>query len=443
VYRILALALSVGLVACAPESVSDVDLGLAVAGNWSLPPGTNVIGDQQHVEYDSAPAWTGTDSCAGGLRPGARALQAYLSTHFTDISKIGGYSCRQNTADATKMSVHGTGRALDVVIPKSGDTADNDLGDPLANWLVENAERIGVQLIIWDRTGWHGSRDPGEKARDYTGPSPHTDHIHFEITERAADELTEFFESEQAAPDLAPCGVIPPNGGLIDNDHPCLTLHGTPEYWHEQEGSGFGSSLVWTNAFESDEVGNWARWKLEFIEAGHYRVEAYVGSEFAVFADTPYVVQHADGETNMVADQRDAADWLDLGSYEFEARGEVIVGDNSPNAVAADQHIAVDALRLTRLDEDGVPWPGGGAGSGDDDQRPGVAGGCNAGSTTSPTPFGLLILLIMLALKVRATIRSCVPLCGRCTEAGDPPRQIPHHAANRHWRNGRSVRGHR
>ncbi|MEZ4464481.1 MAG: hypothetical protein R3F43_08225 [bacterium] len=72
-------------------------------------------------------------------------------------ARFEGYACRQ-IRGSSGMSVHGTGRALDIFVPLSGGAADNDLGDPIANWLVEHAE-IGVQLI-WDRTIWSGSRSP-------------------------------------------------------------------------------------------------------------------------------------------------------------------------------------------------------------------------------------------------------------------------------------------
>ena len=59
-------------------------------------------------------------------------------------------------------------------------------------WLVMNAQRIGVQLIIWNRMVW---RSNGSNTGPYTGPNPHTDHIHVEITNVAARKGTPWFAS--------------------------------------------------------------------------------------------------------------------------------------------------------------------------------------------------------------------------------------------------------
>ena len=45
---------------------------------------------------------------------------------------------------------------IDLAIPTRDGDADNERGDDVANWLVENSSRIGVQLVIWDRTVWVG-----------------------------------------------------------------------------------------------------------------------------------------------------------------------------------------------------------------------------------------------------------------------------------------------
>jgi hypothetical protein len=155
---------------------------LAVAGRWKLPPDVRATGATMFVTYDGGPAWS-PKLCAGGLRPGAKKLAAFLDKKFPQISSIQGYACRANTASPSKMSLHGTGRALDIFIPMSGGSADNTKGDAVANYLVTHAEELQIQYIIWDRTQWRAN---GTNDRVYTGPVPHTDHIHVEITNEAA-----------------------------------------------------------------------------------------------------------------------------------------------------------------------------------------------------------------------------------------------------------------
>lgn len=163
---------------------------VAVAGRWSLPASVREAGADVRLTYDGAPRWTGTGACSGRLRTGARRLGQFVMKEFPEVTSIGGYACRRNTADGSRMSVHGTGRAMDVFIPKVGGAADNSKGDKVANWLVEHAQEIGVQLVIWDRAVWRGN---GTNESSYGGPHPHDDHLHVELTNAAGNAQTQWF----------------------------------------------------------------------------------------------------------------------------------------------------------------------------------------------------------------------------------------------------------
>lgn len=192
---VLAAALALSGCLAEPDAVEWHDVAMARAGDWSLPADVQEVGDQQDVGYDDPGPWDGGAGCSGRLLDGTRQIGDLLMGMFDGISEYGGYSCRQNTANSAQLSVHGTGRALDLMIPTDGGAADNDAGDPVANWLVEHAELIGVQFIIWDRTTWGGYRDP-PKTDDYGGPNPHVDHIHMELTIDGADMQTEWFADD-------------------------------------------------------------------------------------------------------------------------------------------------------------------------------------------------------------------------------------------------------
>ena len=160
-------------------------------GRWLVPADVAAAGSAP-VAHDGAPAWAGGVNCAGGFTAGADALGRHLQGSFAQITRVFGYECRPNTALPGETSQHGTGRAIDVAIPRRDGDADNELGDPVANWLVMNSSRIGVQLIIWDHTIWVG-RLSGTKDLPYSGPDPHTDHIHIELNRAGADLQTDFF----------------------------------------------------------------------------------------------------------------------------------------------------------------------------------------------------------------------------------------------------------
>ena len=131
-------------------------------------------------------------NCSGTFTAGADDLARHLQREFPQITRVFGYECRPNTAIPAETSQHGTGRAIDLAIATKGGDADNDSGDQVANWLVANSARIGVQLIIWDRTVWVGHL-AGAKGRPYTGPDPHIDHLHVEVSRAAAERKTPFF----------------------------------------------------------------------------------------------------------------------------------------------------------------------------------------------------------------------------------------------------------
>lgn len=166
---------------------------LSHPGDWVPDPAALEAGSAI-ISYDDSTPWDDGAHCAGGLTTGGRTLANYLRANFPGISSVGGYSCRQNTANTSQMSVHGSGRALDIMIPKDGGEADNDVGDRIGNWLIANSTAIGVQYLIWDRTQWSGSRSTN-RVRVYTGPSPHIDHIHAEITLPASREETPWYTS--------------------------------------------------------------------------------------------------------------------------------------------------------------------------------------------------------------------------------------------------------
>ncbi len=188
----------------------------AHAGRW-VPPGNIVAaGNQQYLPYSGAPS-----RCSGTFLPGTRALAEHLKARFPGAVSYGGYNCRANTADPSKISVHGSGRAIDLFVPLWNGQADNDLGDPIANYLVANAERLGIEFIVWDRTSW-GAHRAAPKHRAYGGPHPHHDHLHIELAPWAAGGGATFDKSPRGYVDATTCGGI--SGWAQDPDAPNAAL---------------------------------------------------------------------------------------------------------------------------------------------------------------------------------------------------------------------------
>ncbi len=315
--------------------------GLARAGRWQPSPEVMAIGDLQLVAYNPAPSWSDGANCSDGATDGALTLRDHLLGFFPQIASVGIYNCRP-IAGTNSMSLHGVGRALDIMIPTVNGDADNDLGDPIAAWLIMNAAAIGMQTIIWDHSIWRVTYDP--RIHEYSGENPHVDHLHVEINVDAGQEEPPWFEAP-FGPEA--CAELPPGESVIDNGDDCLRLYGPGQYWRD-EVAGFGGDLMWTNAFENDTASNWAEWRLPFEEPAEYEVAVHIDPTFGVYQAARYRVTAGEATHDVVIDQGAASGWTTLGTFRFTgAPGEgVKVFDNAPGPVAGEQHIVVDALRV-------------------------------------------------------------------------------------------------
>jgi Putative peptidoglycan binding domain len=138
------------------------------------------------MSYPFAP-WEGAKNCIGSVSSGAAALLAWCqANHQPPGRSLGIYNCR-NVRGSTRTSLHGEGRALDWGMPLGPDRRGTPLGHELVDLLGSNADKIGLQCIIYDRTIWSAGSPDG---RPYGGVAPHYDHLHIELSWEAARELT-------------------------------------------------------------------------------------------------------------------------------------------------------------------------------------------------------------------------------------------------------------
>jgi hypothetical protein len=122
---------------------------------------------------------------SGGAQPGTIALTTYITSKWSGTRSLGIYNPRMIRGSSTSWSIHAEGRAVDIGV---GLDADGEaIGDMVAEWVTDNASRLGVQYLIWNRQSWTQSRG----WRAYTGVSPHRDHLHIEQTRLAAAQLTD------------------------------------------------------------------------------------------------------------------------------------------------------------------------------------------------------------------------------------------------------------
>ena len=404
---LLAATLLLGLACAAPterEILEENADKSDTAASSRFRAGENVlaIGDQREVSYTGAGAWTG--SCGPGMTGGAQKLLDFLNDRYPQIDSIGGFSCRHIVGDSSRTSVHATGRALDVMLPLGfRNDADNAQGDPIAEFLIANAEDIGIQYFIWDRTSWNPSRSTGTKERAYRGAHPHNDHLHIELSVEASREETAWLEAdwqplevdssavppsdegsvppdaepapldtlpeepptdppeEQAPTDpgkreempeepapKGPCNALPPAGGVIDTDSGCMWLRGPANYW-SYENEGHDGTLAWTKVLQSGGHTNSAEWEINLEAAGQYEIEIYAHAKFSRHNKTRYDLNHGHASTPIVADLSGADGWTSLGVHEFTEGAEqrLTLYDNTDGAVESGSQIVADAIRLT------------------------------------------------------------------------------------------------
>ncbi len=360
---VASLALMASLMACGSEL--DVDVGdehdhdygelsygqglkqgIAVSGSWSPAADVVAAGDQASVQYDGAPPYDGGVNCSGGSTPGARTLRDVLIANYPAIGSIGVYNCRV-IAGTNSMSLHGVGRALDVMIPTVGGDANNTAGDEIAAWLIENADALGLQLIIWDRTIWSTSRSPGNRVRAYSGSSPHIDHLHIEVNEAAAFQNLPWYQNPTGPGPAPSCDVVGQDG-VVDAG-PCQQLFGPAQYWRS-EAAGRGGQLRWTNAYAGENPSNWARTTIKTRAPGRYTLQAFIDPAFGRYAAARYRIVDAGGERTVVIDQSRApagGGFVDLAVVDAGAEVSVVVEDNAASAPPSDARaIVVDAFRI-------------------------------------------------------------------------------------------------
>lgn len=190
---------------------------------WVPSARTRAIGAPRHFPYRNADQ-TGIDlvtkmPTAPGvvrqlpMRPGALAFAEFIRGNFRPyVTSVGTRRSGRRASFPGKRDQHNHGRALDIMITPVNQRANNIYGNPIADWLVENAKLIGIQLVIWGRYLW--SSEPfgssGSRFKYYSvDASPrdlsswHCDHIHMELTDEACLLQTQWFtnpESQRSAP---------------------------------------------------------------------------------------------------------------------------------------------------------------------------------------------------------------------------------------------------
>ncbi|MEE2788301.1 MAG: peptidoglycan DD-metalloendopeptidase family protein [Myxococcota bacterium] len=229
--------------------------------------------------------------------------------------------------------------------------------------------------------------------------TPTTIHLHYEILQRINGSdpihmptymsLVKAYEAllnrpGMQAPAPAPCALLSPQGGILDNRSDCFQRFGPARTWRMVDNAGYDGDFIWTYAWENATPSNWVRWQLVFEEAGRYRIENHVVPEYAQSRRTPYSIQHGGQESEALVDLTSNAPWVLVGEFDFQAGANQWVDqfDNTGENRDLELKVMADALRITRV--------GDGAEQSMDDGRGGSAGHSDdsTASNDDPSPSG-------------------------------------------------------
>lgn len=114
--------------------------------------------------------WDG--ECKNLNGKGAYVLQGWIlaESPWDESYNLGIYNCRP-------PSVHGHERAGDAGFPVINGKPHRH-GFELSEWLWKERDHFGIQLVIWNRKIISRTKP---WWREYNGPSPHIDHVHWEL----------------------------------------------------------------------------------------------------------------------------------------------------------------------------------------------------------------------------------------------------------------------
>ncbi|WP_432509765.1 LGFP repeat-containing protein [Kineococcus sp. SYSU DK001] len=143
---------------------------------------------------DDLADYEGATTCAP-VQPGTERFRDLLLAAYGKQT-IGTH--RACPADGAVNSEHHEGRALDWMLD-AADPADAATAAQFLDWLLaddaENARRLGVMYVIWDGQVWKSYRAE-QGWQPYTGPNPHTDHVHLSLSHRGAAGETSWWTGE-------------------------------------------------------------------------------------------------------------------------------------------------------------------------------------------------------------------------------------------------------
>jgi tape measure domain-containing protein len=138
-----------------------------------------------------APIYQGgvTEDTGGAVEPRNAMVQDLIQQKFGDVGAWIGNDYRKPDG----YNEHSSGQAADIMVNELGKRSDEsiELGNKINKWLIDNAEKIGLQYTIWNGMLYRpdGSTS-ANRGQGITGN--HEDHVHYRVNPGKIDELPQF-----------------------------------------------------------------------------------------------------------------------------------------------------------------------------------------------------------------------------------------------------------
>lgn len=147
---------------------------------WSPPADVIAAGENAIVHYDmTAPVAAGVQ---WSPTPAMLAFRNAIVHAWDGVTSGGIQRDAARATEASTFDAHRTSKAVDYML-RAGPQRFA-VGSALANWLVLNADLLGVDYVLFAGREWSASHN-GPKWERYTGVDFHSDHVHSELNDAA------------------------------------------------------------------------------------------------------------------------------------------------------------------------------------------------------------------------------------------------------------------
>ncbi|RKS10332.1 putative Flp pilus-assembly TadE/G-like protein [Nocardiopsis sp. Huas11] len=159
-----------GVIECVNGSVDSLDTALSMIR-------VNLVDQEGTYRFDPSRVFGGGAivDCAslGQLHPRMCAVHQALQDEF------GGFYLTAGGYRAETGSDHSTGEAIDYMMAPIGQQPTDEMDATavtVIDWLIQNADRLGIKGIIYDRLIWNNTRNPPDRVGAWPGVARHYPH---------------------------------------------------------------------------------------------------------------------------------------------------------------------------------------------------------------------------------------------------------------------------